>query len=125
MILTHIEYNIAHVLDSDDAVAICETDGAKLKNLVLLVLKAGWGLIVVETASNDHFVIARADGEHENDLVGDARNWSREYGYRFSLKHASERISTPRENSFVLTDGRTVEIRSTYTALRTARRWSV
>jgi hypothetical protein len=125
MILTHIEYNIAHVLDSDDAVAICETEGAPLKNLALLVCEAGWGLIVIETASDEHFVIARADGTHESDLVGDTRRWSREYGYRFSLKHSSERICSPRENVFAANDGRKVEIRSTYTALRTARRWHV
>jgi hypothetical protein len=122
MILTHIEYNIANVLDSDYAVAICETEGAQLKKLASLVCEAGWGLIVVETASEDHFVIARADGIDESNLAGDTRRWSREYGYRFLLKRSCERISIPRENVFVVAGNRTVEIHSTYTALRTARR---
>jgi hypothetical protein len=125
MILTHIEYNIAHVLDSDDAVAICETEGAALKNLALLVCEAGWGLIVVETASDDHLVLARADGMHESNLFADASRWSREHGYKFRLKRSFERISSPRENTFVVAGDRTVEILSTYTALRTARRWNV
>jgi hypothetical protein len=121
MILTHIEYNIAHVLDSDDAVAICETEGAALKNLASLVCEAGWGLIVVETGSDDHLVLARADGTHESDLFADTRRWGREYGYQFLLKRSSERMTAPRENVFVSGD-RTIEIHSTYTVLRNARR---
>ena len=120
MIVTHIEYNITHVLDSDDAVAICETEGAALKNLALLDCEAGWGLIVVETASGDHLVLARADGTHESNLFADARRWSREYGYQFLLKRSNERISSLRENAFVVAGDRTVEIHSTYTALRTS-----
>jgi hypothetical protein len=122
MILTHIEYNIAHVLDSDDAVAICETEGAALKKLASLVCEAGWGLIVVETGADDHLVLARADGAHESDLFADAGRWSREYGYRFLLKRSGERICPARENVFTVAGGRTVEIHSTYTALRTSRR---
>ncbi len=125
MILTHIEYNIANVLDSDDAVAICETEGAELKNLALLVCEAGWGLIVVETASDNHYVIARADAIHESALVRDTHRWNREFGYQFVVKRSSERIATPRENVFVAAGGRMVEILSTYTALRTVRRSNV
>ena len=122
MLLTHIEYNVAHVLDSDDAVAICETEGAELKNLASLVCEAGWGLIVVETPSDDHFVIARADRIHESSFVSDTRKWSREFGYEFILKRSNERISTPGENIFMMAGERTVEVRSTYTALRSSRR---
>lgn len=124
MILTHIEYNIAHVLESDDAVAMCETEGAALKNLALLVCEAGWGLIVVETASDDHLVLVRADGDHESNLFADTRRWSQEYGYKFRLKRSQERLSSPRENALVVAGDRTVVIHSTYTALRTARRWN-
>ena len=68
MILTHIEYDLANLLDSDDAIAICEIGGHGLKALAFLVCEAGWGLVVVETVSGDHVVLARADGTHESNL---------------------------------------------------------
>lgn len=116
MILSSLNYNFASLLDSDDAVAICAAEGEELKNLVSLVCEAGWGLIVAETPSDEHFVIARASGVHDGTLVGDTRRWNRKHGYRFLLKRSNERIPTPDENSLALPNGRTVEIRSTYTA---------
>ncbi len=116
MILSSLDYDIASLLDSSDTVAICETEGDGLNNLISLVCEAGWGLIVAETPSDEHFVIARASGVHDGTLVGDTRKWNRKHGYRFLLKRSNERISTPEENVLALPDGRTVEIRSTYTA---------
>ena len=125
MILTHIEYNLANLLDSDDAIAICETGGEELKNLAFLVCEAGWGLIVVETASDGYLVIARADGTHESNLFSDIRRWRLNHGYQFILKRSKERMSTPQENVFVLADGRTVEIRSVYTAAIGFTHWGL
>ncbi len=116
MILSSLDYDVASLLDSNDAVAICETEGEELKNLVSLVCEAGWGLIVAETPSDGHFVIARASGVHDGTLVGDTRKWNRKHGYRFLVKRSHERISTPEENVLALPDGRLIEIRSTYTA---------
>jgi hypothetical protein len=116
MILTPIEYDLANLLDSDDALAVCEIENEGLKHLVFLVCEAGWGVIVVETASGDHFVIARADGKQESNLIGDTRRWMHEHWFQFVLKRSDRRISTPRENLFVFPDGREVEIATAYTA---------
>jgi hypothetical protein len=114
MILTPIEYDLANLLDSDDAVALCEIENEGLHHLIFLVCGAGWGAIVVETASGNHFVIARADGTQESNLVWDTRRWSQQYGFQFVLKRSDQRIFTSRENVFVFPDGREVEIRTTY-----------
>jgi hypothetical protein len=123
MILTPIVYDLANLLDSDDALAFCEIENEGLKHLVFLVCEAGWGVVVVETASGDHFVIARADGAQERNLVGDTRRWSEEHGFRFALKRSNQRISTPRENVFVVPDGREVEMAAAYTAYTAFRHY--
>ncbi len=125
MILTHIEYDIANLLDSDDAIAICEIEGDGLKNLAFLVAEAGWGLILAETPTEEHFVFARADGTHESNLFSDTRRWGREYGFQFFLKRSRERISTPHANVFMVNDGKRVEVRATYTAALGFSHWGL
>jgi hypothetical protein len=105
MILTPLKYDLANLFNSDEAVAVCPAEGQRLKNLVLLVRDAGWGVVVVETASGDHYVIARAGRDGERNLLGDTRRWNREHGYRFSVKRADERISTSPEDIMALPDG--------------------
>lgn len=92
MILTPIEYDLANLLDSDDALAFCEIENERLKHLVFLVCKEGWGVIVIETASGDHFVIARADGNQESNLVWDTCRWSQQHGFQFVLKRSDQRM---------------------------------
>ncbi len=123
MILTRLDYDVPNLLNSDAAVAISRVEGAGLKRLVFLVREAGYGVIVVETASGDHYVIARAVRRHEGTLVGSTRKWSREHGYQFLLKRADERISALGENILALHDGRNVEIRSTHTLASWLTHW--
>jgi hypothetical protein len=52
-----------------------------LKNPILLVREAGWGVIVVETIDGAHYLFATAFHVHHGDLLGDARKWAREHGY--------------------------------------------
>jgi hypothetical protein len=123
MILAPIEYDLANLLDSDDALAVCEIENEGLKHLVFLICEAGWGVILVETASGDHFVIARADGTQESNLVSDTRRWSEQYACQFVLKRSDQRIFTSREDVFVFPDGREVGIVTTYTVASGFTHW--
>jgi hypothetical protein len=125
LIWTQLDYNVANLLNSDDAVAVCQTDGERLKNLVALVRHAGWGVVVVETVAGDHYLIASADRTHEGNLVGNIRKWNREHGYTFLLKRSDERISTPEPNFVVLPGGRMVEILSTHTLASGFTHWGL
>ena len=125
MILTPIESNIANLLDSDKTVAICQAGGERLKSIVLLVRDAGWGVVVVETVSGDHFVFAIADASQEGNLVGDIRKWSREHGYQFFLKRSKERMSALKEDILMLPDGRVVKIHRKYTIASGLTNWGL
>jgi hypothetical protein len=105
MILMPIEYDLANVFNSDKAVAICQTEDDGLKNLILMAHDAGWGGVVVEMASGDHYVIAVADPVHQGNLMGDTRRWNREHGYQFFFKRSDERLSTSSEKLLALPDG--------------------
>ena len=96
-----------------------------MKHLVFLIGEAGWRAIVVETASGDHLVIARADGVQECDLVDDTRKWRQEHGFQFVFKRSGQRISTPLENVFVFPDGRRVEIAATFTVASGFTHWGL
>jgi hypothetical protein len=125
MILSHLESNITNLLNSDKSVAICEAEGERLKHLILLVRDGGYGVVVVQTVSGDHYVVATANRNHEGNLAGDTRRWNRECGYHFSLKRADERISASDPNIVVLPDGRIVEIRRTYTTASGFTHWGL
>jgi hypothetical protein len=115
MILQTLDFDIPALFNSDNAVAMCQSEGELLTNLISLVRHAGYGVIVVESDSDDHFVVATTNSTHEGTLIGDTRKWTREHGYRFWIKCADERISAPGENDFSLPDGRVVEIHNIYT----------
>jgi hypothetical protein len=51
---------VANLFDSDDAVAIRQAEGEKLKDLIFPVHDAGWSLLVIETPSHEHFLIFAA-----------------------------------------------------------------
>ena len=115
MILQALDFDIPALFNSDNAVAICQSESEPLTNLISMVRHAGYGVIVVESDSEDHFVIAATTSAHEGTLFSDTRKWTKMHGYRFWLKRADERISVPGENDFSLPDGRVVEIHNIYT----------
>src|ERR1035441_9443718 len=97
MILQLIGYNIPALLNSNLAAAICQVeDGEPLKSLVMLVRETGWGVVVVQTVSGDHFVVATAHRKHQGNLLGDTRRWTREHGYQFFMKLSDDKFPTPR-----------------------------
>ncbi len=49
---------------------------------------------------------------NDGNVVGDARRRTREVGQQFFIKRSIEAFETPTPNSFVLPDGRVIEIRS-------------
>jgi hypothetical protein len=115
MILQTFDFDIPALFNSDNAVAICQSESEPLTNLISMVRHARYGVIVVESDSEDHFVFATTDSTHEGTLIGDTRKWTKEHGYRFWIKRPDERISAPGENDFSLPDGRIVEIHHIYT----------
>ena len=125
MILQALDYNVPNLLHSKDAVAICQAEGERLKDLILLVRDAGWRVVVVETVTGDHYVIAAASPVHQGNLIGDTRKWGREHGYQSLLKRAAERISGPEPNVMLLPDGRVVEIRRTFTIASGFTHWAL
>jgi hypothetical protein len=115
MILQALDFDIPALFNSDKAVAMCQSEGERLTKLISIVRHAGYGVIVVESDSEDHFLVAATTSTHEGTLLGDTRKWTKEHGYRFWIKRAEERISAPGENDFSLPDGRVVEIHNIYT----------
>jgi hypothetical protein len=125
MILQTLDYSVANLLHSKDAVAICQAEGERLKDLILLMRDAGWGVVVIESVAGDHYVFAAASPVRQGNLLGDVRKWNRDQGYQFFLKRSDKRISTPKPNVFVLPDGREVEIRRTYTIASGFTHWAL
>jgi hypothetical protein len=112
MILQPVEYNVANLLHSSDAVAAVQLDGEELKDMILAVREQDWGAVVVEAASGEHWLMFAARSVQQGNFVGDVRKWSRELGCQFFLKLSNEEWSTPSPNVFVLPDGREVEIQN-------------
>jgi hypothetical protein len=110
MILQPVEYDVANLLHSDNAVAVCQLDGQKLKDMTLTIRDRGWGLVVVEATSGAHWLIFAASPTHQGNLVGDVRRWTRELGYEFFVRLSGEDWPTPKRNTFTLPDGRDIEI---------------
>jgi hypothetical protein len=125
VILQRLECTVEDLFGSKQAVAICELEGEKLKDMLLTGRSAGWGSVVVETPANEHFLVFSASPAHQGNLVGDIRRWSRQYGYQFFFKRAGERFSAPRPNVFVLPDGREIEIRSVFTRAGNFTHWGL
>lgn len=125
VILQRLEYDVAKLLHGTDAVAICQAEGEKLKDMILTGREGGWGLVVIETPSAEHWLMFAAALRHEGNLVGDIREWTRQYGYQFFLKRSDESMPMPRDNTFVLTDGREIEIRSVLTRASNFTHWGL
>jgi len=114
MLLQRLEYNVTKLVNSDVPVAICPANGERLKNLVLQVQKARYGVLVVQTAGHDDYVFAIATRKQQGKLVGDARKWKNQ-GYRFVVKRRDEQFLTPRPDVFALPDGQEIETLKTHT----------
>jgi hypothetical protein len=95
------------------------------KRAILLFRDGGYGVVVVQTVSGDHYVVAIANATQEGNLVGDIRRWSRGHGYQFLVKRADERISAPKESVLMLPNGRVIEIRNVYTTAGVFTRWGL
>jgi hypothetical protein len=125
MILQPLDYNLPNLLHSDDAVAICQIEGDKLKDMIFAVRDRGWGFVVVESTSGEHFLIFAASTVHQGNLVGDVRRWTRELGYQFFVKLSDQEFPSPRPNVFVLPDGREVEILNVLTRASNFTHWGL
>jgi hypothetical protein len=125
MILQRLEYIVENLLHSDDAVAICQLEGEKLKDLIFDVLESGWGFVVVAATSGEHFLIFAASAFHQGNLVGDVRRWTRQLGYQFFVKLSDQKFPTPRPNVFLLPDGRQVEIQNVLTRASNFTHWAL
>jgi hypothetical protein len=125
VILQRLEYSLENLLHSEDAVAICQLEGDKLKNMILDVRDRGWGLIVVEATSGEHFLIFAASAVHQGNLVGDVRRWTRQLGYQFFVKLSAQEFETPRPNVFMLPDHREVKIQNVLTRASNCTHWGL
>jgi hypothetical protein len=125
MILQPIPNQVADVLHSADAVALVQVQGQKLKNMILTVRRAGWGLAVIETTADGHFVMFAASAVHQGNLVGDVRRWTKEFGYEFHLKLPDQEWPTPTPDVFVLPDGREIEIGNVLTIGGNFTQWGL
>ncbi len=125
MILQRLEYDVANLLHSTNAVAICQAEGEKLKDMILTVRDHGWGLVVIETPSGEHWLIFAASHVHQGNLVGDLRKWTQQFGYEFFLKRSGEELFSPRANSFALSGGREIEIESVLTRASNFTHWGL
>jgi hypothetical protein len=119
------QYAVPSLLRSGDAAAVCHLEGEKLKDMILTVRERGRGLVVVETSPGDHWLIFAASPIHQGNLVGDIRKWTQQYGYQFLIKRSGEELSSPRDNTFALPDGREVEIRSVLTRASNFTHWAL
>jgi hypothetical protein len=125
VIFQRLDYDMPSLLRSGETVAICHLEGEKLKDMILTVRERGWGLLVIETPSDEHWLIIAAAPPHEGNLVGDIRKWTQQYGYEFFIKHSGEFISPAREYAFVLPDGREIEIQSILTRASNLTHWGL
>jgi hypothetical protein len=92
---------------------------------MILTVRERWGLVVIETPSGEHWLIVAARPVHQGNLVGDIRKWTQQYGYQFYVKRSDEKLSSPRHNSFLLPDGRQIEIRSVLTRASNFTHWGL
>ena len=114
MLLQRMQFSVTKLLNSDVPVAICAANGQRLKSLVLLVQKAGYGVVVIDTGGDDDYIFAIASRKQQGRLVADTRKWKNQ-GHRFVVKRRDERFLTPQHNVFVLPDGQELKILGTQT----------
>jgi hypothetical protein len=68
--------------------------------------------LVLEATDGSLWLLVAASAINDGSLVGDARRWTRELRRQFFIKRSNEAFETPTPNSFVLPDGRVIEVRS-------------
>lgn len=105
-------YPLSDLLHGFDGVAVCQLDPEPLKNTICELLNRGHRHLVLEATDGSLWLLVAASITNDGNVVGDARRWTRELGRQFFIKRSNEKFETPSPNSFVLPDGRTIEVRS-------------
>lgn len=106
------DYPLSDLLHSFYGVAVCQLEPEPLKNTIIELLNRGHRHLVLEATDGSLWLLVAASGTNDGNVVGDARRWTRELGRQFFIKRSNEVFETPTPNSFVLPDGRVIEIRS-------------
>jgi hypothetical protein len=112
MFLHRLQYPLSNLLHSQDPVALLQLDPDPLKATICELYNRGLRHLVLEDQDGSLWLVATADVIRQGNLIGDARRWSRELGRPFYLKRSDEQWETPTPNSFVLPDGKVIEVRS-------------
>ncbi len=105
------DYPLANLFHSDDSVAVGQLTPEPLKDAIIDLLNRGQRHLVLE-AADGFWLVAVAAPVHEGNLVGTIRRWQRELGQEFFIKPSNSEFETPTPNSFLLPNGRIVEVRS-------------
>jgi hypothetical protein len=109
MILSPSDSNIATLLQPDKAVAICQAEGQRLKNMILDSLDFGLPCVVLETSTQQHYAVMAVEQKHQGNLIGFIRKQGRE-GYSFLKLFTDEPFPMLRHNMFVPPDCRVIEV---------------
>jgi hypothetical protein len=110
VILQPSSYRLANLLHSDDAVALVRAEGDLLKDLIIEVWNRGYRHLVIETMAGDFWLLVAVGAIQGGNLVGDARRHARS-GLEVVIKRSAEEFETPDDTSFVLPDGRRIEVK--------------
>jgi hypothetical protein len=106
------DYPLSDLLHSVIDVAVCQLDPEPLKATICELLSRGHRHLVLEAQDGSLWLPVAARAINDSNVVGDARRWTRELGRQFYIKRSNEAFETPTTNSFVLPDGRVIEVRS-------------
>jgi hypothetical protein len=110
VILQQSSYRLANLLHSDDTLALVRAQGDLLKELIIEVWNRGYRHLVIETITGDFYLLVAVGAIQGGNLVGDARRHARS-GLEVVIKRSDEEFETPDDTSFVLPDGRRIEVR--------------
>ncbi|HTP32766.1 MAG TPA: hypothetical protein VMJ75_11360 [Candidatus Acidoferrales bacterium] len=83
-----------------------------MKNTITELWNRGLHHLVLEDSDCRYWLVAAASAVHEGNLIGDGRRWNREIGTPVFIKRNRDQWETPTPNSFVLPNGRVVEVAS-------------
>ena len=119
------DYPLSDLLHSFYGVAICQLDPEPLKNIIIELLNRGHRHLVLEATDGSLWLLVAASAINDGNMVGDARRWTRELGRQFYIKRSGEAFETPTPNSFVLPDGRIIEVRSILVRPQTFTCWGL
>ncbi|MEN6607328.1 MAG: hypothetical protein ABFD60_08780 [Bryobacteraceae bacterium] len=106
------DYPLSDLLHSGYSVAICQLDPEHLKNTICELWSRRHRHLVLEATDGSLWLLVAASAFNDGNMVGDARRWTRELGRQFYIKRSNEEFEMPTPTSFVLPDGRIIEVRS-------------